>query len=102
MRGAFSKWRFALAGDSKGGDAVLKSISKFLACLLVLKIINGTVVSYRDYMPPNFESIFLEGRESYFFREYQWAFYPHIISGPCSLLLGLILVSDRFRQRFPR
>ena len=81
---------------------MLKSTSKFLACLLILKIILGTVVSYRDYMPPNFESIFLEGRESYFFRDYQWAFYPYIISGPCSLLLGMLLVSDRFRQRFPK
>lgn len=80
---------------------MLKSTSKLLACLLILKIIVGTFLSYRDYMPPNFEAIFLEGRESYFFRDYQWAFYPHIISGPCSLLLGLLLVSDRFRRRFP-
>ncbi len=81
---------------------MLKSTSKLLASLLILKIIVGTIVSYRDYMPPNFEAIFLEGRESYFFREYQWAFYPHILSGPCSLLLGMLLISARFRQRYPK
>lgn len=84
------------------GVTVLKSTSLFLACLLILKIVVITWVSYRDYMPPNFESVFLEGRQSYFFREYQWAFYPHILSGPCSLLLGMLLVSERFRRRFPR
>ena len=77
---------------------MLRSTSRFLVCLLILKIVVLTVVSYRDYIPPNFESIFLEGRESYFFRGYHWAFYPHIVSGPCTLLLGMILVS----QRFPR
>ena len=81
---------------------MLRSASRFLVCLLICKIIVVTWLSYRDYMPPNFESIFLEGRESYFFRGYHWAFYPHILSGPCSLLLGMILVSDRFRRRFPR
>lgn len=81
---------------------MLRSTSRFLVCLLILKIVVLTVVSYRDYMPPNFESVFLEGRESYFFRGYHWAFYPHIVSGPGSLLLGMILVSDRFRRRFPQ
>ena len=81
---------------------MLKSLSKLLVSVLILKIIVVTVVSYRDYMPPNFAAVFLEGREGYFFRDYQWAFYPHIISGPCSLLLGLLLVSNRFRQRFPQ
>ncbi len=81
---------------------MLKSLSQFLVALLILKIIVVTVVRYRDYMPPNFAAVFLDGRESYFFRDYQWAFYPHIISGPCSLLLGMLLISDRFRQRFPK
>ena len=81
---------------------MLKSLSKLLVSVLILKIIVVTIVSYRDYMPPNFSAVFIEGRESYFFRDYQWAFYPHILSGPCSLLLGMLLISDRFRQRFPK
>ena len=67
--------------------------------VLILKVTVGIVVNYRDYLPPNFQSDFLLGRESYFSGSYQWAFYTHIFSGPCSLILGLILLSDRFRRR---
>jgi hypothetical protein len=53
-------------------------------------------------MPPNFESDFLRDRDSYFWDGYQWPFYVHIVSGPCTLLLGMILLSGRFRQRIPQ
>ena len=53
-------------------------------------------------MPPDFASVFLEGRERYFWRSYYWAFYSHIISGPCSLVLGMLQLSDQFRGRFPK
>lgn len=79
---------------------LLKQLSHGLAVLLVLKIVAVTLINYRDYWPPNFQSDFLTGRESYFFGSYQWSFYPHIVSGPLSLVLGLLLVSDRFRNRF--
>jgi uncharacterized membrane protein YozB (DUF420 family) len=42
----------------------------------------------------------LRGRELYFSGLYQWAFYTHIVSGPFSLMLGMILVSEHFRRRF--
>lgn len=51
-------------------------------CLLILKITLTVVMNYRDYLPPNFESGFLPGRDSYFFGAYQWAFYTHIAAGP--------------------
>ena len=69
--------------------------------MLVLKIVVITWVSYRDYMPPNFQSDFLAGREGHFFETYQWAFFPHIVAGPISLLLGLVLMSDRLRAKSP-
>ena len=72
-----------------------------LVTLLVLKIVVITWVSYRDYMPPNFQSDFLAGREGHFFETYQWAFFPHIVAGPISLLLGLVLMSDRLRAKSP-
>jgi hypothetical protein len=60
------------------------------------------VLKYRDYIPPNFESDFFNGRELYFWRSYHWAFYAHIATGPIALLLGLVLISERFRLRFPK
>ena len=51
---------------------------------------------------PNFASDFLRGREGHFFGVYQWAFYTHILSGPVSLILGLILIGERSRARFPK
>ncbi|MCA9072877.1 MAG: DUF2306 domain-containing protein, partial [Planctomycetaceae bacterium] len=32
---------------------------------------------------------------------YSLAFYPHIAVGPITLVLGMLLLSDRFRLRFP-
>lgn len=69
--------------------------------LLIVKVTIAVVLNYQNYWPPNFALDFLQGRESYFFNSYQWAFYPHIAAGPITLLLGLGLVSDSFRMRFP-
>jgi hypothetical protein len=44
----------------------------------------------------------LRGREGHFFGAYQWAFYTHIVSGPVALILGLILIGERLRTRFPK
>lgn len=73
-----------------------------VAMVVVVKVTVAVMIGYVDYIPPDFNSDFLRGRDGYFFRDYQWAFYPHIASGPVSLFLGLILVNDRFRSRFPR
>jgi hypothetical protein len=72
------------------------------ATVLICRVTLSVVLGYRDYFPPNFDSDFLLGRESYFWGAYRWAFYVHLASGPLSLLLGVVLVSNRFRQRFPR
>jgi|SRR5579883_1702488 len=73
-----------------------------LAGVLVLRVTASVVSNYHNYWPPNFSSDFLRGREPYFFGAYQWAFYTHIISGPVSLVLGLFLISERARTRFPK
>jgi hypothetical protein len=73
-----------------------------LAGLLVLRVTFAVVWNYRRYFPPDFESDFLHGRAAYFFDTYQWAFYPHLIVGPVTLVLGMLLLSDRFRMLFPK
>jgi hypothetical protein len=80
----------------------LRRVLTLLATVLILKVIVSVVLAYRDYFPPNFESDFLHGRQDYFYSAYQWAFYAHIITGPVSLLLGLILINERFRIQFAK
>jgi uncharacterized membrane protein len=72
------------------------------AGLLVVKVTATVASSYESYFPPNFASDFLRGREHYFFGVYQWAFYTHILSGPVSLILGLVLIVERSQAYFPR
>ena len=82
-------------------DALQKSL-KLLTTLLIIKIIAAVLLSYHDYMPPNFDRGFLIDRDPYFFGSYQWAFYVHVTSGPLSLMLGLVLLSKSARLRFPK
>jgi len=79
---------------------ILRRVIAVLAWLLIVKIVIVVVLSYRNYMPPNFASDFLLGRKPYFFHGYHLAFYTHILSGPLSLVLGMILVNEPFRRRF--
>lgn len=79
----------------------LQQILTVLACAIIFKVVAGVVLSYRDYIPPNFDSDFLQGRKNYFEGSYQWAFYAHIFSGPCSLFMGLMLLNEQLRRRFP-
>jgi hypothetical protein len=73
-----------------------------LAGVLILKVTASVISNYSNYFPPSFGSDFLRGRERYFPGAYQWAFYTHIVSGPISLILGLILIVERSRARFPK
>jgi len=72
------------------------------AALLIFKVTLSVVVGYRDYLPPSFDADFLLGREAYFWGPYAWAFYTHLASGPVSLVLGTVLISDWFRRAWPR
>jgi predicted membrane protein DUF2306 len=81
---------------------MLNRVLEIAAVVLVLKVTVTVVIGYRDYLPPNFNADFLLGREAYFYGPYRWAFYVHLISGPLSLIGGTILISHRFRHRFPQ
>ena len=81
--------------------ARLQRVLAVAVVVLILKVTASVMLGYRDYFPANFDNDFLSGRESYFAGGYQWAFYAHIVSGPISLVLALLLVSESFRLRFP-
>ncbi len=83
-------------------STVLLQLLPWLAGLLIVRVVVAVVLNYRDYLPPNFESDFLQDRASYFWKGYHWAFYAHLVSGPLSLILGMILISDHFRSLFPK
>ncbi|MEZ6061634.1 MAG: DUF2306 domain-containing protein [Planctomycetaceae bacterium] len=72
-----------------------------VTALLIAKVTVSIVMNYGDYLPADFDTGFLQGRRSYFWGAYSWAFYTHIVSGPCSLLLGLLLLSKSLRLRAP-
>ncbi|MCA9030835.1 MAG: DUF2306 domain-containing protein [Planctomycetaceae bacterium] len=80
----------------------LLTLLRLATVVIILKVTAEIVAGYVDYLPPDFNSEFLRGRKAYFFGSYQWAFYPHLLFGPWTLLAGLLLVSDKFRSRFPR
>ncbi len=79
---------------------LLPSALRLAASLLILKVTLSIVGNYPSYFPPDFHSDFLRGRERHFTGLYRAAFYTHIASGPPALLIGLVLVSERFRRRF--
>lgn len=82
-------------------STALTRVLTLAVALLILKVTLSVVADYRQYFPPDFESDFLLGRQAYFWGGYHWAFFTHLLSGPASLVLGTVLVSDRFRKRFP-
>ncbi len=79
----------------------LQQLVKWLILLLILKVVSSVVLGYVDYFPPNFQASFLLGREAYFYGSYQFAFYPHLIAGPLSIVLGMLLLNNQLRRRFP-
>lgn len=77
----------------------LRQFTIIAATLLILKTILSVALNLPDYFSPNFNHDFLRGRETHFFGSYQYAFYTHILSGPTSLFLGLLLLNDNLRRR---
>jgi len=73
-----------------------------VAAAVILKVTATILIGYRDYLPPDFASLFLGGRDAYFWDGYHIAFYAHILAGPITLVVGLLLLSGRFLRRFPR
>jgi uncharacterized membrane protein len=72
-----------------------------LGAALILVVTARIVATYGAYFPPNFRSEFLLGREPHFHSADRAAFYAHIVSGPLALVVGLALVADGIRARWP-
>ncbi len=77
----------------------LTTVLQWLAVALILRVLAVILANYPDYFPPNFDSLFLQGREATFHGAYGAAFYVHILSAPIVLLGGLILLSETVRRR---
>lgn len=78
---------------------ILTTVLRWLAVVLILRVLATILANYPDYFPPNFDSLFLQGREATFTGAYPAAFYVHIFSGPVVLFNGLILLSETVRRR---
>ncbi len=78
---------------------ILTTAFRWLAVVLILRVLATILANYPDYFPPHFDSLFLQGREATFTGVYRPAFYVHIFSGPVVLLNGLILLSESVRRR---
>ena len=79
-------------------ERILTAVLRWLAVFLILRVLIAIVANYPDYFPPNFDSLFLQGRAATFAGTYRPAFYIHIFSGPFVLFNGLILLSDYVRR----
>ena len=79
---------------------VLTTALRWLAAVLVLRVLAAILANYPDYFPPDFESLFLQGREATFAGAYRAAFYVHILSAPFVLFTGLLLLSEHARRRY--
>jgi hypothetical protein len=77
----------------------LTTALRWLAVVLILRVLVVILANYPDYFPPNFDSLFLQGREATFGGAYRAAFYVHILSAPFVLFIGLILLSAQVRRR---
>jgi len=78
----------------------LTRILKWVVVFVILKVLLGIVSNYPDYYPLNFDADFLLGREGHFFGAYGVAFYTHILSTPCALVSGMVLMNNAFRRRY--
>jgi len=65
---------------------ILTTVLRWLAVVLILRVLATILTNYSDYFPPQFDSLFLQGREATFTGAYRPAFYVHIFSGPAVLL----------------
>ena len=81
---------------------LLQSILSWLAVALILRVTVTIVCNYPDYFPPNYDSLFLQGREHTFHGLYRMAFTIHIVSAPVVLLNGLLLISERLTWHWHR
>jgi hypothetical protein len=80
----------------------LTTVLRWLAVVLILRVLATVLANYPDYFPPNFDALFLQGRETTFHGVYRIAFYVHILSAPLVLFNGLVLLSENVLRRYRR
>jgi hypothetical protein len=83
--------------------AGMRRLLTILGAAIVLRVVAGIVAEYPGYLPtPDFRTEFLAGREDTFdVGGYRVAFVAHLLAGPPTLLLGLLLAVPALRQRAP-
>lgn len=78
----------------------LITVLRWLAIVVILRVLFTILANYPDYFPPRFDSLFLEGREATFTGLYRVAFYLHIVTSPFVLLNGLLLLSSYVQRHY--
>lgn len=63
-----------------------------IAGLLFVKTLVLILAEYHFYFPPDFDAVFLLGREHSFHGLYRLAFYAHILASPVALVSGALLM----------
>ncbi|QDU77954.1 hypothetical protein Pan97_50330 [Bremerella volcania] len=77
---------------------ILKALAAGVVVLLLSKVLVSVVSEYVNYFPPNFDAVFLLGREESFRGIYPPAFYTHIIASPIAILLAAYLMVSGKRK----
>lgn len=76
----------------------LKLVAAAVVVFLLARVLFSIVAEYVNYFPPNFDAVFLLGREESFRGIYPPAFYVHILSAPIALLIAAYLMISGKRK----
>ena len=78
----------------------LQQFALVASLVLALKVFVAIICEYPDYFPPDFDSVFLAGREVSFHGAYRIAFYAHIVASPIALVMSFYLFVTGLRKWF--
>lgn len=71
---------------------LLLTVVQVLAFVLAMDVLWKILREFPRYFPADFNATFLLARQDYFYGIYQFAFYPHIIVGPITLVIAIALM----------
>lgn len=86
------------AHGSSSRYRTLSALAAGVVVLLLGKVLVSIVSEYVNYFPPNFDAVFLLGREESFRGIYPPAFFVHIITSPIAILLAAYLMVSGKRK----
>lgn len=81
------------------GRGWLFAAARLAALALLLRVTGSILANYPAYFPPDFGSLFLDGRAGHFWGAYSVFFYAHILTAPFVLLCGTVLLWERLLRR---